>query len=82
MCIRDRLGLIRDLPITIVTSLHDLNMAADACNEILILKDGKSLGFGKPDSILSEDIISKAFDVGTKLDVLNSSKSSHITFHL
>ena len=76
------LALIRDLPITIVTSLHDLNMAAEVCNEILMLKDGKSLGFGKPDSILSEDIIAKAFNVGTRLELLNSSNSSHITFHL
>ena len=76
------LALIRDLPITIVTSLHDLNMAAEVCNEILMLKDGKSLGFGKPDSILSEDIIAKAFNVGTRLELLNSSNSSHITFYL
>ena len=76
------LALIRDLPITIVTSLHDLNMAADYCNEILMLKNGELLGFGKPKNILSENIISKAFDVGTRREVLSSSKSTHITFHL
>ena len=76
------LALIRDLPITIVTSLHDLNMAADACNEILMLKNGEPLGFGKPESILSEGIISKAFDVEARRQVFSSSKSTHITFHL
>ena len=75
-------SLIRDLPITIVTSLHDLNMAADTCDEILMLKNGEPLGFGKPKNILSEDIISKAFDVGVKRQLLSSSKSAHITFHL
>ena len=73
------LALIRDLPITIVTSLHDLNMAAEVCNEILMLKDGKSLGFGKPDSILSEDIIATAFNVGTRLELLNSVSYTHLT---
>ena len=31
------LKLIRDLPVTIVTSLHDLNMAADVCDQVLCL---------------------------------------------
>ena len=42
------LKLIRDLPLTIVTSLHDLNMAAGACDDILLLNAGRSLGFGPP----------------------------------
>ena len=34
------LNLLKDLSITVVTSLHDLNMARSNCDEILLLKDG------------------------------------------
>lgn len=34
------LKLIKDLPLTIISSLHDLNMAADTCDEVAILEDG------------------------------------------
>ena len=36
-------------------------MARSNCDEILLLKDGCALGFGKPNLILSESNISEAF---------------------
>ena len=39
------LNLIRDLPLTIITSLHDLNMASSVCDEVLLLNHGYSLGY-------------------------------------
>jgi len=57
------LKLIRDLPVTIVTSLHDLNMAAEVCDQVLLLDDGKAVGSGAPQNVFSEIAISKAFHV-------------------
>jgi iron complex transport system ATP-binding protein len=76
------LALIQDLPVTIVTSLHDLNMATSACDDVLLLKDGHSLGFGEPSSVLTESTITEAFCVKTRQEMLVPSKSKHITFHL
>ena len=76
------LELIKDLPLTIVSSLHDLNMAASICDEILLLKEGFPLGFGHPDIIFSDKIISEAFQVKTQKELLVPSNSEHITFHL
>ena len=42
------LALIRELPITVVTSLHDLNMAAAVCDNVLMLQSGAPLSFGTP----------------------------------
>ena len=61
------LKLIRDLPVTIVTSLHDLNMAADVCDQVLLLDDGKAVGFGAPQDVFSEIAISKAFHLTARL---------------
>ncbi len=76
------INLLKKLPITIITSLHDLNMAANICDDILILKNGHPLGFGKPNIILSEKNISKAFTIKACHEVLIPSNSNQITFHL
>ena len=76
------LNLLKDLSITVITSLHDLNMARSNCDEILLLKDGCALGFGKPNLILSESNISEAFKVKACHELLTPSNSKQITFHL
>ena len=76
------LNLLKDLSITVITSLHDLNMARSNCDEILLLKDGHALGFGNPNLILSESNISEAFRVKACHELLTPSNSRQITFHL
>lgn len=76
------LRLIRDLPLTIVTSLHDLNMAAGACDDILLLQSGRALGFGTPEQVLSEAAVSDAFQVHARREQLAPSNTDHLTFHL
>ena len=76
------LNLLKDLSITVITSLHDLNMARSNCDEILLLKDGHALGFGNPNLILSESNISEAFRVKACHEILTPSNTKQITFHL
>jgi iron complex transport system ATP-binding protein len=76
------LKLIRDLPVTIVTSLHDLNMAADVCDQVLLLDDGSAVGFGAPQDVFSEIAISSAFHVTARREHLAPSNTKHMTFHL
>ena len=76
------LALIRDLPLTIVTSLHDLNMASGTCDEVLLLRAGRALGFGRPDAVLSEDRVSAAFRVNASRERLAPSDTAHLTFRL
>ena len=76
------LNLLKDLSITVITSLHDLNMARSNCDEILLLKNGHALGFGNPNLILSESNISEAFRVKACHELLTPSNNKQITFHL
>ena len=76
------LALIRNLPLTIVTSLHDLNMAADVCDDVLLLQDGHALGFGPPNTVFTESSISDAFGVTARQEHLAPSNAKHMTFHL
>lgn len=76
------LALIRDLPLTIVTSLHDLNMAAEVCDDVLLLQAGFPYGFGPPESVFTEDTVSDVFRVTARRERLAPSDTKHLTFHL
>ncbi|MEM9436764.1 MAG: ABC transporter ATP-binding protein [Pseudomonadota bacterium] len=76
------LALIRELPLTIVTSLHDLNLAAGVCDDVLLLENGRPKGFGPPETVLSEEAVSTAFRVHARREELAPSATKHLTFHL
>ena len=76
------LDMIRNLPLTIVTSLHDLNLAADVCDDVLLIHSGQTVGFGPPDQVLSEAAVSDAFQVMARREQLSRSNTDHLTFHL
>ncbi|MEM8803785.1 MAG: ABC transporter ATP-binding protein [Pseudomonadota bacterium] len=76
------LDLIRNLPLTIVTSLHDLNLTADTCDDVLLMQSGRAVGFGPPPQVLSETAVAQAFHVAARRETLSLSGADHLTFHL
>ncbi len=61
------LGLVRDLSkkrgLCVVTVLHDPNMAARHCDELIALKDGKLLTRGTPHEMMTGDVLKRIFGV-------------------
>jgi iron complex transport system ATP-binding protein len=47
---------------TIITVLHDINLASDYCGSILGLKEGEVFCYGKPEECLTGETISSLFD--------------------
>ncbi|GAA6178901.1 MULTISPECIES: ABC transporter ATP-binding protein [unclassified Shimia] len=76
------LHLIRDLDLTIVTSLHDLNLTADVCDKVLVLKNGSQQGFGNPREVLKGALVSNTFQVHARQEELSFSQKPHLTFQL
>ncbi len=76
------LKLIDDLDITIVTSLHDLNMAANVCDDVLLLHRGQQIAFGAPTDVLTSERVSAAFGVHAEFDWLTTTARPHLTFNL
>jgi len=70
------------LPLTVVTSLHDLNFADQFCDEVLLLKAGCPLGFGSSETVFTELAVSEAFCVTARQEKLFPSDTQHMTFHL
>lgn len=74
--------LIRELEMTIVTSLHDLNMAASVCDDIVLLHCGEALAFGSPEEVLAEQNVSTAFNVIARRESLHPSNNNYFTYQL
>ncbi|WP_322895293.1 MULTISPECIES: ABC transporter ATP-binding protein [unclassified Yoonia] len=76
------LALVRNLGITIVTSLHDLNLANGLCDDVLVLADGHALAFGPPAKVLTEAVVARSFRVTARRETLHPSGQAHFTYHL
>jgi iron complex transport system ATP-binding protein len=57
------LQLVRGLGVTVVASLHDLNLAHGFADDLLVLAGGRPLAFGPVGEVLTPDLIARAFGV-------------------
>ncbi|MGI6660049.1 MAG: ABC transporter ATP-binding protein [Dethiobacteraceae bacterium] len=61
------LDFVKQLQVTVLMAIHDLNMAALYCDRIYILKNGRIFTSGTPEEVLTEEIIADVY--GVKADV-------------
>ena len=47
---------------------HDINLAAEFSNHVLLMKDGRSVAFGTPDEVLTPDLLKEVFAVRVLVD--------------
>ena len=74
------LGLLRGLGLTVVLTLHDLTLAAEHADALLILHQGRLIAHGAPAAVLTPDTITRAFAVTARIDA--SGPSPRYSFHL
>lgn len=65
--------LCRDKGITIISVLHEINMAARFCDRIVALHSGRLIAQGTPDEIMTKDELARIYDV--EMDVLEQPDS-------
>ncbi|MCG1030641.1 ABC transporter ATP-binding protein [Bacillus amyloliquefaciens] len=70
--------LITQLPITVVVALHDLNLAANYCHRLVLLKSGSMIASGPPDAVLTPALIEDAWHV--QADVMKQGKTFNIRY--
>jgi iron complex transport system ATP-binding protein len=78
----EAVALIRGLDLTVVVSLHDLNLAAQTCDEVLVLDRGRPVAQGPPPAAMTPATLSRAFAVDVREDRLTLAGVPHLTFHL
>lgn len=58
------LSAARDLGITVVAALHDLNLAAQHCDRIFVLHAGRLVCSGPPAEVITAEVIARWFSIG------------------
>lgn len=62
------LSMLRDLAVggvTVLTALHDLNLAATFCDQVIVMDHGRFVSSGPPNEVLTEELIRKVYSVET-----------------
>jgi iron complex transport system ATP-binding protein len=57
------LSMLKGLGLTVITSLHDMNLASDFATHVAILQGGIMTAFGAPAEVMTQTAISSAFGV-------------------
>ena len=71
--------LVKKLNVTVISAIHDLNIAAAYCDKIYVLKDGVLESYGTPQEVLTPELIKRIYKVDS--EVVNDSRGKmHILF--
>lgn len=76
------LELLQTLKLTIVTTLHDINLAAEFATDVAILTAGRLTAFGAPEAVLSPRALSSAFGVTATAHSTAAAGSARFSFSL
>lgn len=76
------LALLANLRLTIVTSLHDINLAADFATHVALMQSGRMAAFGHPEDVLTDHAISGTFGVLAERQRLAGAGLSRFSFSL
>lgn len=63
------LALVRELPVTTIVALHDLNLAALFCDDLLVLREGRVVAGGTPEQVLTPALIADVYGVRARVIV-------------
>ncbi|SMC44232.1 iron complex transport system ATP-binding protein [Fulvimarina manganoxydans] len=74
------LRMVRDLPLTSIVALHDLNLAAMFCDRIVVMQDGALVACGSPGDVLTEALLHSVFRVAASVSAADASERPHIRF--
>jgi len=74
------LTLLKGLGLTVIATLHDLTLAAEFADRVLVLSQGRILSDGPPAQSLTETVLAEAFHIRARID--RSGGAPRFSFHL
>lgn len=63
----DILTTLRETGVGVVVALHDLNLATTFCDGALVLHRGRAVCLGRPEDVLTEDLIREVYGVEVRI---------------
>jgi len=76
------LNIASGLGITVIATLHDINIAARWCDRICLIDRGKVRGLGPPDQVLAPELLASVYGVAVDRDDDPRTGRPRFSFHL
>lgn len=74
------MDIVKQLNRTILSAIHDLNIALMYCDLIYVVKDGQVIAQGVPEEILTTELIREVYQVDSEI-IKDSAGRTHILYH-
>lgn len=74
------MAILKKLRCTVLTALHDLNIAAVYCDRLYIVKSGEIVASGTPAEVLQPQLINDVFGVECEVSIHPRTSKPHIVF--
>jgi len=74
------MDLAKSLQLTVISALHDLNIAATYCNRIYVVQDGQIIRSGTPEEVLTAEMLATVFQVNAEIERHPKTGHIHITY--
>ncbi|MGW4028789.1 ABC transporter ATP-binding protein [Streptomyces sp. NPDC004838] len=75
----DTLRLVRELGVTALVALHDLNLAAAFCDRICVMAGGRLMATGSPAEVLTKELLAEVYRVEADITTHPRTGIPHIT---
>ena len=73
------LNIVKSLNLTVISAIHDLNIAAMYCDRLFVMKNGQIVGSGVPQEVLTKEFIKEIYDIDVEI-VYDSKGDMHILY--
>lgn len=74
------LDLVKNLNISVIAALHDLNLASIYCDKLYVINKGVIIKSGKPEEIITTELIKEVFKVNSYIHIHPMTKKINIVF--
>ena len=73
------LNRVKSLDLTVISAIHDLNIASMYCDRLFVMKDGQIVASGTPQDILTKELIKEIYEIDVEI-IKDSKNQTHILY--
>jgi iron complex transport system ATP-binding protein len=74
------LTIVKKLGLTLIMTIHDLNLAAQYCDHLLLLSEGEVRAFDETDKVINEALIKETFHIDCLVDRNPMTQKMRVTY--
>lgn len=65
------MNIIKNMGVTVLSAIHDMNMASIYCDKLVVMKKGELIRQGKTEEVLTPELLRELFNVSAEIHYIN-----------